>query len=77
MEWKVTMEAIGDSSCEDIAALLNEAVQVTLKKIVPSQSFTLILILRYLPSLGALGVLQPRSKGSEVVVPTGLVTDHF
>ena len=39
----------------------------------PSQSFTLILILRYLPSLGALGVLQPRSKGSEVVVPTGLV----
>ena len=28
------MEATGDSSCEDIAALLNEAVQVTLKKIV-------------------------------------------
>ena len=39
----------------------------------PSQSFTLILILRYLPSLGALDMLQPRSKGSEVAVPTGLV----
>ena len=28
------MEASGDSSYEDIAALLNEAVKVTLKKIV-------------------------------------------
>ena len=28
------MEAAGDSSDEDIEALLNEAVQVTLKKIV-------------------------------------------
>ena len=33
-EWKVTMEASGDSSYEDIVALLNVAVKVTLKKIV-------------------------------------------
>ena len=33
------MEASGDSSDEDIAALLNEAVQVTLKKIVLQNIF--------------------------------------
>ena len=34
VERKATMEAEGDSSDEDIEALLNEAVQVTLNKIV-------------------------------------------
>ena len=34
VEWKATLAASGDSSNEDIAALLNEAVQVTLNKFV-------------------------------------------